>query len=132
MIHENDLEARVRCRIAYAHKLFYGIGPGEICSQVLGNIVSIKMSRCLTPLEMNLALGGNTAIVNKMREKMFRTLCLDIPLEQITEAKLLDCVFRVQIEEDSVYGMLIFDRILLPNNPSCPESPVSPESPDKG
>jgi len=109
---KNEIESRIRLELTHAHKTFFGIGPGRVCSHIAYNVIWVRFERCLTSLERNLAIEGNIALVHDIRRKMFDRFQADTQIEQFTGAKMVDSVFRVRVEEDAVYAMLIFDRQL--------------------
>lgn len=110
----DELTQKVRSEFAIAHKAIYGVGPGRVCTHIVKNIIVVKVTQCLTPLEKNLALSGKMTVVNEIRQKLLCRIKSSGQVEAQAGAILIDGVFHVHLEGDVVYGMLIFDKELFP------------------
>lgn len=116
-----QLEANIKREITKLYKVIHGKGPKETGVKIWGNILIIKLTGSLTPLEDSLRhSAGGEELVHKIRDILIvNENDYYTPLfEEVLETKVMDINYILGKEDSTLYIFSVFKESVVFT--SCP------------
>jgi len=116
---KGQTEAYIREQFVKILKKYVGRGPKDTIVRISEKFIIVEFKEVLTPFEKLLLKDKEDGHkqIQEMREKLFKYTAKDyvMILEELIGTKVLDIIFKINIDNNVEYGLIVFEKDIEEN-----------------
>ncbi|WP_373650048.1 DUF2294 domain-containing protein [Schlesneria sp. DSM 10557] len=126
VVTRGELEAAISDLIVKFELEYFGRGPQQIRTHLIGDMLLVRMSGVLTPSELRLVRGANSAaatvLLKRMRTQLIETATplIQLIVKKVTQVNVVSMMYDLGLATDEEIILLT-----LSNAPDCCETSMS-------